>query len=63
VPSGRSGWLKLYSTSDQAILGVAINFNQNAAQSSGAFNQGHNLHKLTLTTSASLTIPVIPPNC
>ncbi|MGE0132107.1 MAG: choice-of-anchor Q domain-containing protein [Blastocatellales bacterium] len=63
VPSGRSGWLKLYSTSDQAILGAAINFNQDAAGSSGAFNQGHNLHKLTLTSGAVFTIPVFPPSC
>jgi hypothetical protein len=63
VPSGRSGWLKLYSTSDQAILGAAINFNANAGSTAGAFNQGHNLHKLTLTTGASLTIPVFPPSC
>ncbi len=63
VPSGRSGWLKLYSTSDQAILGAAINFNGNAGSSSGAFNQGHNLHKLTLTTGAVYTIPIFPPSC
>ncbi|MGE0132506.1 MAG: HYR domain-containing protein [Blastocatellales bacterium] len=63
VPSGRSGWLKLYSTSDQAILGAAINFNQNSEGSSGAFNQGHNLHKLTLTSGAVYTIPVFPPSC
>ncbi|MGE3437347.1 MAG: CARDB domain-containing protein, partial [Blastocatellales bacterium] len=63
VPSGRSGWLKLYSTNDQGILGAAINFNQNGEGAAGAFSQGHNLHKLTLTPSASYTIPVIPPSC
>jgi hypothetical protein len=63
VPSGRSGWLKLYSTSDQGILGAAINFNANAGSSAGTFNQGHNLSKLTLTSSASLTIPIFPPSC
>ncbi|MGE0132507.1 MAG: right-handed parallel beta-helix repeat-containing protein [Blastocatellales bacterium] len=63
VPSGRSGWLKLYSTSDQGILGAAINFNQNSEGSAGAFSQGHNLHKLTLTSGAVYTIPVFPPSC
>jgi hypothetical protein len=63
VPSGRSGWFKLYSVEDQAILGAAINFNNNGDGSSGAFNQGHNLHKLTLTTSARFTIPIFPPSC
>ena len=63
VQAGRSGWLKLYSTNDQGILGAAINFNPNAASAAGAFNQGHNLHKLTLTSGASYIIPIIPPNC
>jgi len=63
IPAGRSGWMKLWTSADTAILGAMINFNPNTATSSGAFNQGHNLHKLRLTAAASLTIPVIPPNC
>ncbi len=63
IPAGRSGWLKLSSQNDQALLGAALNFNANAAAQSNAFNQGHNLHKLTLTNTASLTIPVFPPRC
>ncbi|MGE0128799.1 MAG: Ig-like domain repeat protein [Blastocatellales bacterium] len=63
VPPGRSGWLKLYSTNDQGILGAVINFNQNSEGTAGAFSQGHNLHKLTLTPSASYTIPIFPPSC
>lgn len=55
--------MKLFSTSDQAILGSAINFNANAEGASGAFNQGHNLHKLTLTSSAVYTIPIFTPSC
>jgi hypothetical protein len=39
---------------DTAISGVVIN------KSNGRFNQGHNLHALTTTTTASLTIPVFP---
>lgn len=64
IPAGRTGWLKLYhQTEDIALLGAAINFNANAGTQSGAFNQGHNLHKLTLSASATLTIPVFPPRC
>jgi hypothetical protein len=63
IPTGRSGWLKFARGSDGAILGAAINFNPNTASASGAFNQGHNLHKLTLTTEATLVLPVFPPNC
>jgi hypothetical protein len=63
IPQGRSGWLKLSRGNDGAILGAIINFNPNTASSSNAVNQGHNLHKLMLTSEASLIVPVFPPNC
>jgi hypothetical protein len=63
IPAGRSGWMKVYSLSDIAILGSMINFNAAAGTSAGAFNGGHNLHKLSLSTTASYTIPVFPPAC
>ncbi len=63
IPSGRTGWLKIFSQFDIGILGAAINLNPNVGASAGAFNQGHNLHKLTLTATPSLTIPVFPPFC
>ncbi len=63
IPAGRSGWLKLWGANDVGLFGVALNFSPNAAANAGAFNQGHNLHKLTLTPAASLTIPVFPPSC
>jgi hypothetical protein len=63
IPSGRTGWMRLWGATDIAILGVQINFNANASSNAGAFNQGHNLHKLTLTNAGSVTIPVFPPNC
>lgn len=63
IPQGRSGWLKLYSTSDIGILGSVINFNANAGSQPGAFNGGRNMHKLTLSTTNTYTIPVFPPSC
>ena len=63
IPAGRTGWMKFWSYDDAAILGATINFSPNAAASAGAFNQGHNLHALTLTTTASVTIPTFPPSC
>ncbi len=63
IPAGRSGWFKVYSQSDIAMLGAAINSNANAAASAGAFNGGHNLHALTLSAAANYVIPVFPPNC
>jgi hypothetical protein len=63
IPAGRSGWAKFFSLSDNALLGTQINFNPNAGTAANAFNQGHNLHKLTLTPAAQLTIPIFPPNC
>jgi len=62
IPSGRSGWMKLWAASDRGILGAMMNFNANAAAQANAFNGAHNLHKLTLTTDAYV-IPVFPASC
>jgi len=59
IPSGRSGWLKFYATNPaRGILGAAINANPDTG-----FNGGHNLHKLTLVPTTTLTIPVFGPAC
>ena len=63
IPAGRSGWAKIFSQADIGLLGAMINFNPNAGTSAGAFNQGHNLHKLTLTTTPNYIIPVFPSGC
>ncbi|MEO6727129.1 MAG: hypothetical protein ABIP14_17715 [Blastocatellia bacterium] len=63
IPAGRSGWFKIFSQSDIGILGAAINFNANAGTQANAFNGGHNLHKLTLSSTNSYTLPVFPPSC
>ncbi len=63
IPAGRSGWMKMWLQSDAAIIGAAITYNPSLSNASGAFVQGHNLHKLTLTPAASMTIPVFPPAC
>ncbi|MEK7833805.1 MAG: hypothetical protein AAB401_22145 [Acidobacteriota bacterium] len=64
IPAGRTGWLKMNNqTGAIGMTGAAINFNANAASSAGAFNQGHNLHALTLSSGQSYIIPVFPPSC
>jgi len=63
IPEGRSGWLKIWSTSDIGILGASINFNENAENRVGAFNGGHNLHHLTLSPSATYIVPIFQPTC
>jgi hypothetical protein len=63
IPSGRSGWLKISTAGEAGILGAMINRNPNATTSANAFNQGHNLHKLTLINTMVYTIPVFPPSC
>jgi predicted extracellular nuclease len=64
VPSGHSGWMKLWvSGGTVALTGAMINFNPNAAATAGAYNQGHNLHVLTTTNAMVYTMPVFPPNC
>jgi uncharacterized repeat protein (TIGR01451 family) len=63
IPAGRSGWMRIYSTSDIGLLGAVLNSNASAGTAAGAFNQGRNLHKLTLSSAQTLTIPIFPPNC
>ncbi|MBS1787878.1 MAG: hypothetical protein JST85_09160 [Acidobacteria bacterium] len=58
IGSGRTGWMKFQGDSNYGILGAAINFNSNVF----GFNQGHNLHKITLNPSVSITVPVIVPS-
>lgn len=63
IPAGRTGWFKLSGTSEIGIFGATLNFNPNVASSSGAYNGGHNLHKLTFTNAMTYTIPIFPPTC
>ena len=63
IPSGRSGWMKFWSTSDFGLLGAVFNFNPNTATGASAFTGAHNLHKLTLAGPQTVTIPVFPPFC
>jgi hypothetical protein len=62
IPAGRSGWMRFWHRTGQAILGAAINFNPSVGNS-GAFSGGHNLHKLTLVGTAKMVVPVLPPSC
>lgn len=69
IPAGRTGWMMIQpvvaggGSPLSAMTGAAINFNPNVRASVKAFNQGHNLHTLTVTDAVSLMIPVLPPNC
>lgn len=64
IPSGQSGWLKLWpAQSDSGIIGAIINFNPNIQSSSSAFNHGRSLHHLTLTRDVIMTVSVSPPKC
>jgi hypothetical protein len=68
IPAGRTGWMKFWGVddsrgSDKALFGAMINFNSGAAANAGAFNQGHNLHHLTLTDRAEIVVPVFIPSC
>jgi hypothetical protein len=68
IPAGRCGWIKLWLSSDAGLLGAMINLNPNADGAANAFNGGHNLHKLTVTTNTddglnTYIIPIFPSNC
>lgn len=60
IPAGRSGWMKIWNADNSSgLLGSVINSSATATE----FNGGHNLHKLTLSPTNTLTIPVFPPSC
>lgn len=64
IPSGSTGWLKFWTLDESSgVFGSVINYNPNTNASSSAFNQGHNLHALTLTNTAAIIIPIFIPTC
>jgi hypothetical protein len=64
IGQGRSGWMKLYNNStDVGILGAVFTFNANSGSQPGAFTGGRNMHKLTLSSTNTYTVPVFPPTC
>lgn len=60
IPALRTGWMKIWQTSDLAMVGVSFNSNTGAA---AGINGGHTLHKLTLSAAASYVLPIFPPSC
>jgi hypothetical protein len=58
IQPGHTGWLKLYGSEDKALLGATLTRSRNSQ-----YSDGHNLHALTFTSRARLTIPVFPPSC
>ena len=64
IGAGRIGWLKAWNpVVDAGLLGSVLNRNANATSAPNAFVGGHNLHKLTLSASNTVTVPVFPPSC
>lgn len=63
ISAGRAGWMKLWATADTALTGVILNRNPLSQSQGSAFEHGRNLHHLTLSSGASITIPIFPPTC
>lgn len=61
IPAGHTGWTQFFLAEEGALLGAVIN--ASAPQRPSGFNQGHTLHMLTVTKTAQLIVPVLPPNC
>ncbi|MFN0108264.1 MAG: choice-of-anchor V domain-containing protein [Blastocatellia bacterium] len=61
IPAARSGWMKLWAANEISLSGAAINLTPQTKAISNAFNQGHNLHHLSLTSETVLTLPITPP--
>lgn len=63
-----TGWMKFWTLPAAngktiGLLGAVLNSNNNVTTSSGAFNGGHNLHKLTVAPCPGFCIPVYAPPC
>ena len=63
IPTGRTGWMRLWAASERPLTGAAIRLNRNDEDSPRAFNGGANLHHLRMAEAATLTIPVFQPAC
>lgn len=68
IDAGHTGWMKFWGVDDsrgseKALFGSIINFNSAAEANANAYNQGHNLHKMTLTDKAEIVVPVFIPSC
>ncbi len=62
IPSGQSGWAKMWTDNSIGIVGSAINLPSNLRTPLG-FTGGYNLQVIALTTTASLEIPLTTPTC
>ena len=60
LPRGRTGWLRFAQTEDAALTGAVI-IKSGGGLGLGSYSQGHTLHALSRTASATITIPVFPP--
>jgi hypothetical protein len=63
VPDGRSGWVRMNGLSNAPLLGAMINFNSGSSGVPTAYNGGHNLHHLRLSSSITIRVPVYPASC
>ncbi len=61
ISAGNTGWTKFWGTSDKALMGAIIN--RNTTSSPSSFNNGHNLHKLTMSKTGKYEIPVFTAMC
>ncbi len=61
IPTGTTGWMKLYSLTGCALLGAVFNSNSQPGLPT-SFNGGRNLTALRLA-KAVISIPVFPVNC
>lgn len=59
VTSGKSGWMRFASNTNRSVIGVSLSKGTNLLP----YSQGHNLHYLDFTNTATLTIPLIRPVC
>ena len=62
IPTGQSGWMRLWTDANIGILGAMINFSANL-RTPRAFESGYNLQQGALSAAVSLDIPISVPTC
>ena len=63
IPGGRTGWCKLSLVSDGGIVAAMIVTHPKWFSSSGTHTGGRNLHRVTLSDTARIVVPVFPASC
>lgn len=61
ISSSHCGTVRFWEIQGKSLSGAIINFNPDVLTAAQAYNQGHNLHTLTISDQAKYIIPIYRP--